>query len=454
MSAYRFSLHELRLQLRQWRIGTGMGPAMLLLAVWTGVGILLATRLDSVPLPGDAAPGPIITLVLLFGATLFLSQALLQATRALFTAGDLQLLLSAPVPERRIVVAKMLGIAWGILAIFGPALLPILLPVAIMHDWRWLGAAAMLVILALAAAAVALALLVAIAAVAGTRQARTAGNILAAVFGGLFFLFTQLAPPAMTALSALDSDHVLLAPAQGVRGDAAVIIAGALAAAAMTLTAARFAGKRLRAIANEVAAPRQRARSGMSLSARGLLGAIVIKEWRLLSREPELLFQILLRVLYLVPLLWIIVRGRDEDMLLMAAGIAFIAGQLCSSIAWLAVSGEDVPDLLATAPVTRRALLRGKLAAALLPSLVLLALACGILAGWSPSAAATAFVTGTIVALATGSIELKLVRPMPRAAFGKSKEGSFMRSMLILAVALAIAAGGAWLGARIFGGLG
>lgn len=451
---WRLGRHELSLQLKQWRIGVGMVPAGLLLAAWTGVGFLLATRLDPAAIPDEAVLRPTITLAILFATTLFLSQALLQATRALFTTGDLQLLMSAPVSGRRIVAAKMLGIAWGILAIFGPALLPILLPFAILHDWRWLGAAAMLVILAWAAAAMALSLLIAIAGVAGSRRAQTAGNILAAIFGGLFFLFTQLAIPAMAALSALDGGHPLLAPARGALGDPVALVAAALATAALALAAARFAGGRIRAISNEAAAtPRRSGGSGASLAARGLLGAIVIKEWRLLSREPELLFQVLLRMIYLVPLLWIIVRGRDEDMLLMAAGIAFIAGQLCGSIAWLTVSGEDVPDLLATAPVPRRALQRAKLAAAFLPSLVLLALACGIFARWSPAAAVTAFATGAMVALAAGSIELKLARPMPRAAFGKSKEGSFPRSMLILAVSLAIAAGGTWLGSQFFGGL-
>lgn len=158
--------------------------------------------------------------------------------------------------------------------------------------------------------------------------------------------------------------------------------------------------------------------------------------------------------MYLVPLLWIIIRGREEDMLLMSAGIAFVAGQLCSSIAWLTISGEDVPDLLAAAPVPPRTLHLAKLCAALLPSLALLAIACGTFAYWSPAAAASAFVTGTLVALAAGSLELKLARPMPREAFGKSKEGSFFRTLPLLLVSLAIAASGTWLGARIFGPFG
>src|SRR5262249_53732999 len=36
------------------------------------------------------------------------------------------------------------------------------------------------------------------------------------------------------------------------------------------------------------------------------------------------------------------------------------AGQLAGNLAWLAVSGEDAPDLIATAPVTKGGVLRAK----------------------------------------------------------------------------------------------
>ena len=41
------------------------------------------------------------------------------------------------------------------------------------------------------------------------------------------------------------------------------------------------------------------------------------------------------------------------------------SGQLSGGLAWLAVSGEDAPDLVGTAPVTKRALLRAKIEAVL-----------------------------------------------------------------------------------------
>ena len=39
------------------------------------------------------------------------------------------------------------------------------------------------------------------------------------------------------------------------------------------------------------------------------------------------------------------------------------AGQLAGGLAWLAISGEDAPDLVATAPVPRARILRAKVEA-------------------------------------------------------------------------------------------
>ena len=47
--------------------------------------------------------------------------------------------------------------------------------------------------------------------------------------------------------------------------------------------------------------------------------------------------------------------------------LVVIAGQLAGSLAWLALSAEDAPDFLATAPATRGELERAKLAAILMP---------------------------------------------------------------------------------------
>ena len=78
----------------------------------------------------------------------------------------------------------------------------------------------------------------------------------------------------------------------------------------------------------------------------------------------------MLQVLYTLPVGIMLWRNGGATG---TAGVAFgptlvvIAGQLAGSLAWIALSAEDAPDFLATAPVTRGEIERGKLAAIALP---------------------------------------------------------------------------------------
>ena len=93
-----------------------------------------------------------------------------------------------------------------------------------------------------------------------------------------------------------------------------------------------------------------------------------------------------------------------------------IAGQLVGSFAWLAVSAEDAPDLIAVAPVDKGEVDRAKLGAALAMAAPLALLL--------PIAIALRTPLGAIVTLAmtagggalAGWIELKLGKPADRAA--------------------------------------
>jgi ABC-2 type transport system permease protein len=95
-----------------------------------------------------------------------------------------------------------------------------------------------------------------------------------------------------------------------------------------------------------------------------------IKEHRLLWRDPWLISQIMLQALYTLPIGIVLWRHGG---VVGAPGVAFgpmlvvIAGQLAGSLAWLALSAEDAPDFLATAPATRGELDRAKLTAILMP---------------------------------------------------------------------------------------
>jgi hypothetical protein len=87
------------------------------------------------------------------------------------------------------------------------------------------------------------------------------------------------------------------------------------------------------------------------------------KEWTLLQRDPWLMSQILMQLLYLLPPAFILWRNFHEGSgasTLLVPILIIAAGQLAGGLAWLAISGEDAPDLIASAPVTNACVLRAK----------------------------------------------------------------------------------------------
>ena len=92
------------------------------------------------------------------------------------------------------------------------------------------------------------------------------------------------------------------------------------------------------------------------------------KEWLLLFRDPWLASQTLMQMLYLVPpamLLWKSFEANGGAANLVVPVLVMAAGQLAGGLAWLTISGEDAPDLVATAPVPPRVVLRAKIEAVL-----------------------------------------------------------------------------------------
>ena len=84
------------------------------------------------------------------------------------------------------------------------------------------------------------------------------------------------------------------------------------------------------------------------------------------------------------------------------------AGQLAGGLAWLTISGEDAPDLVATAPVPARFVLRAKIEAVIAVIAVVFAPLVAVLAVASPW---HALITGSgiVIAAAVGDRDPVLV---------------------------------------------
>jgi ABC-2 type transport system permease protein len=452
-------LHEMRLAFRSGPLTRRRKWLRLaLLLVYAGFGVFVAYGLRHVPL--EPAPKYLVYassgLVLLF--TFMLTQTLLSGQRTLFTAGDLDLLLSSPLPERRVLSAKLLGVAGSAAATFSIFLLPVALPVAIWGHPRLLALVPIIASLAVVAAAGGLGLAILLVRALGARGARSVGQIVAALVGGLIFLISQLSSNGMVRTSrfAVVSGWMRRTgwgvegwsawPARALFGEILPLLACAAVAAlvflgASTLLRTHFL-RSWQSTGDRGGARRVRAKKGGPAFATSLTGAVVRKELRLLSREPEILFTLLMRLVYLAPLLILALKSTRDQAGLQVPALAAIgalaAGQLAGSLAWLTLSAEDAPDLLAVAPVERAAIRRSKLIAALLiatPFALLVPIVIGLKA---PLPALAAFLGALAAGWGAGSVELRLGKPQKRSTFNRRREGSFLVSLLGVGVALIV----------------
>ncbi len=446
--------HELRLFFRARSRGGGIGWAIAM------VGIMILMFVVGVPiaysvrnLPQRASPLFILIMdtVELVLFSLLMSQTLAQATMVFYERGDLDLLLSSPLPPWRVLAARATAIAVMPFLIFCSLLTPFLLPMAFFHHAAWLGAYLVLGSLAFLATALGLIVATILFSVIGPRRTKTSGQVLAAIIGAAFFIGAQsgnLFPGQRRAFYGamkraassplLAPDGLLSWPARAIVSDPLPLITMVTAAFVIFAGTCWFLGTSFAlnaAAAIGAEKPARRGRNTVSLRnfSGGAFRALMRKEFTLFYRDPALISQVLLRMLYVVPLMFVVVRNAAFHLATAVAAssgaLVFVSSQISANLAWIAISGEDAQDLLASAPITLKRVRRAKLAAALVPLMLLLAVPVGVLAWFSPRAALVSGVGIVCAALSSALINIWYEKPGQRKNFRRRGSGSFVASL-------------------------
>jgi ABC-2 type transport system permease protein len=185
-----------------------------------------------------------------------------------------------------------------------------------------------------------------------------------------------------------------------------------------------------------------------------VFAATFVKELRLLSRDIALLAQVLLRVLYLLPVTFLLLRSATghESFLLPggAAAITFLAGQVGASLTWITVSAEEAPELLMCAPASPARVRNAKLLAGLAPLALLLAVPLAIVTAASPLAGIAASAGAGAAAYAAGLINAWYPTPGKRSDFlRRRRSGSILTGLAYLFVSSLIAGAAALVAAGL-----
>jgi ABC-2 type transport system permease protein len=408
---------------------------------------------------------------------LMLSQALEQVTRLFYGRGDLDLLKSSPISLRRALGLRVLSVAASTCAMTVFVAGPFINVLAFEGGPRWLCGYGVAIAAGLAASGIALVLTSALFDLMGARRTRLAAQIVAAVIGSAFIIAIQVVAivsiGTMSQSAFFHSETVmahapdpaspLWLPARAILGDpipllVVLLIGGGMFAVPVFLLAGRLGDYAMAAASADLALGRS-TRAGFTSLFLGRFrtttntALLRRKEWVLLLRDPWLASQSLMQLLYLIPpaiFLWRSYGETQGALIVLAPVLTMAAGQLGGGLAWLAVSGEDAPDLIASAPITERRMIVAKVQSVLLAIMLVFAPFLIAMAGRSLEIAGIVAVGISLAATSSTLIQVWFRSQAKRRYFRRRQTSSRIAtfaeafSSVAWAGSAAIAAGGSW----------
>jgi ABC-2 type transport system permease protein len=320
---------------------------------------------------------------MLLSFSLLLSQAMESVTRVFYSRSDLDLILTSPISPRKIFSVRIGRIAVEVALLAMLLAAPSIDVLAVLGGARWLVAYGVVAAMGAMATAVAVALTLALFRTIGPKHTRLIAQIVAAVIGAAFVLGLQIAAtcfyacvspaPLQPAWLIAHVPHIESPawwPARAVLGDPTALLAvAAISVGLLTAAILIFAGSfgnhvvATAGVSQTVSSRRCWPKAFHRRTARGVLRH---KEWTLLARDPWLMSQTLMQILYLLPpalFLWRIYHGSTDAYVLLVPMIVIAAGHLGGGLAWLSISGEDAPDLVGNAPISAQRVIWAKIEA-------------------------------------------------------------------------------------------
>jgi ABC-2 type transport system permease protein len=449
-----FARHEIRLAWREWLaimtagrrgrtraaiIGLVFLAAFLHLPAYAVIG-----RFADLQAPLDKSSLIVITATIFLAWALMLSQAIESVTRVFYARADLDLIMSSPVALANVFSVRIAAIALSVTAMALLLSTPFVDVLVISGGVRWFAAYGVVIVIGLSAAAVAITVTIMLFRSIGPRRTRLVAQILAAIIGAGFVIALQIAAilsygtlsrfavltSDAAAAFAPDADSIVWWPAHAVLGDGEallLLLAGGLVllGVVMAVFSPRFADTAISVSAN--ATPAHQGNRARAFRAGSRQQALRRKEFVLLRRDPWLISQSLMQLLYLVPpalMLWRSFADSSAAIMLITPVVVMAAGQLAGGLAWLTISGEDAPDLVATAPLPSSRVTRAKIEVVLIAIGTLFAPLIIALGFASPQQAAVTAAGVIIAAASATAIQLWFRVQAKRSQFRRRQTSS------------------------------
>jgi ABC-2 type transport system permease protein len=353
--------------------------------------------------------------------------------------------MSSPVKLAHVFTIRMGAIALAVTAMALMFSAPFIDVLALAGGPHWLAAYGVVAASGFSAAAVAIALTIVLFRVIGPRRTRLVAQILAVIIGAGFVIALQIAAilstNTLSRFAVLTSDATVSFapgpdsmawwPVRAVLGDRVALfglLSGSLVLLGLTMAifSARL-GDDVLSAAMGMASATSRGRVSRPFHAGSRAQALRRKELRLLWRDPWLISQTLMQLLYLIPpavMLWRSFADSSAALVLITPVVVMAAGQLAGGLAWLTISGVDASDLVATAPLPASRVTRAKIEVVLIVIAVAFAPLVLPLALLSLSQAIVTAVGSGIAAISATAIQLWFRVQAKRSQFRRRQTSS------------------------------
>jgi ABC-2 type transport system permease protein len=474
--------HQIRLSWRLGRLGKRMPSWVKPVFTILFVAFLSFSMGYGIAKTFEAAAGDYRQISSLAGAVILtlmisgISMNLMGSFMTITEKGDLDLLLSSPIPPHRFVAARLISSAWrgfciyaGFATIFFGASIVMISPMF---------ASIYVVVAGFAILDAALTYMIARQALLwfGLRNGRRATITLGAVGVMLGLIGYQMVSSSgslgQLAANAEDPNASLVLLHDWIvtltsnlswlggtilgdwLGALVFLVAGAVVSSAVL----HFAGKRYD---QDVAflngqndhAPHRARKAHARQFRRPALVMVFHKEWLSLTRDPLFVSQLIVPLFTMVPFLgfvWNAMTNPEEQSevapvmgAMFAAITVFNVTMLTSSLAWLTASVEEARDLLQASPLDPKIVLQGKVLAASGPAIIELFIVAALVVWAWPFAALTILVMGTATCAGACMIEFSRPRPTKRPKMTQRPDRSLVTVLfgLGLGILWACAAG-------------
>jgi ABC-2 type transport system permease protein len=363
---------------------------------------------------------------LLFGF-MMLGAAMHNAIAVLFTRADFDLLLSAPISPRAILLARLAGIAVGAALSGAFFLIPVIngwtIGLGVRYAWGYL----VWLLLAATMGSISVWLTLLLVRWLGPRRARTWSQVLAACLGASIYIGFQaqnFMPQEFrdgfgNVVATVFAHPVPATIPRAAQGEAPALLALVFVAGAFIAITARLLSRMFTTGIQEAGGikPPTRTVAGHYRFAAGLGRATFRKDLRLIARDPLLLSKVLPTVFYLVPILFSIGKFGNAGVVGALAPFAvLIAISIASTLVSVAASGEEGWDLIRLSPASTLSLRVAKIAAgSVLPiaACALIAIAIAVLG--RPLLGLFSLVMSALCAGSLGWLEVATIKPTTRS---------------------------------------